>query len=274
MSEVTPFEVKDYLEIARERYTEQFKNKEVFDRYIQLLIYGQQQLQEVYRDLVQGRSLDTAEGAQLDMIGELVGLPRGVLPVSVWDTSYFGFLDVAGSLPMADLDVAGEAGIFFDLSDQTEGNVTWNDALYRQFLKAKIVANTANGTPEELITATKAILGVTFVEIIENGNANLVIGFNKILTPVEKYILTGLGELQNLLPIPVGVGAEYIESDENYFGFEETAGSLGFASFEEIPVIDIGFGQAHGLAYGGGSSGITQTELVGGGYFAQFIEEV
>lgn len=273
MSEVTPFEVKDYLEIARERYTEQFKNKEVFDRYIQLLIYGQQQLQEVYRDLIQGRSLDTSEGAQLDIIGELIGLPRGVLPVSAWDTSYFGFLDVPNSLPMADLDVASEAGIFFDLSDQTEGNITWNDTLYRQFLKAKIFANTSNGTPEELIAATKSILDVTYVELIENGNANLVIGFNRILSYVEKYILKGVGELQSLLPIPIGVGAEYIESDENYFGFEETVGSLGFASFEEVPVIDIGFGQAHGLAYGGGSSGRTRTELVGGGYFAQFIEE-
>lgn len=270
MSEVTPFEVKDYLEIARERYTEQFKNKEVFDRYIQLLIYGQQQLQEVYRDLIQGRSLDTAEGAQLDMIGELVGLPRGVLPASAWDTSYFGFLDVPDSLPMADLDVASEAGIFFDLSNQTEGNVTWNDTLYRQFLKAKIFANTSNGTPEELIAATKSILDVSYVELIETGNANLLIGFNRILTPVEKYVLQGLGDYQRLLPIPIGVGVGYIESDPEFFGFEETPNSLGFASFETVGVGVTGYGEEYGYLYGGGSGGTTEV-LVGGGYFASLF---
>lgn len=271
---VNPFEVVDYLSIARTRYTEQFKDKPVFDKFIQLLLHGIEDVQENIKKLKQERSLDTAKGAQLDTIGELVGIKRGSLPQTTWEGSYFGFADVTSSLPFADLNVSNDAGIFFDLGGDDYSAVPWDDNTYRLFIKAKIYANTSNGTPEELIAATKAILGVTFVEIIENGNANLVIGFNKILSPVEKYILKGIGELQNLLPIPIGVGVGYIESDENYFGFEETVGSLGFASFEELPVMDIGFGQAHGLAYGGGSSGITQTELVGGGYFAQLMEEV
>ena len=91
MSEITPFEVVPYLEEARPRYTEQFKNKEVFDKYIQLLIYGQEQLQLVFQDLIQKRSLDTAGGEQLNLIGELVGLPRGSLPSAAWEGSYFGF---------------------------------------------------------------------------------------------------------------------------------------------------------------------------------------
>lgn len=270
MSEVTPFEVKDYLEIARTRVTEQFKSKPVFDRYIQLLIYAQQELQTVFRDLAQNRSLDTAQGEQLDLIGAIVGLPRGSLPAEVWNTSYFGFLDDPDALPLADLDVSNDSGVFFDLSNQTEGNVEWNDPTYRLFLKAKIFANSSNGTPEELITATKSILDVEYVEIIETGNANLLIGFNRILNNVEKYILQGLGEYERLLPIPIGVGVGYIESDSEFFGFEETAGALGFASFEELSVGTIGYGEDYGFSYGGGSGG-TEIVLVGGGYFASIF---
>lgn len=270
MSEITPFEVTDYLEEARGRYTEQFKNKEVFDKYIQLLIYGQQQLQLVFQDLIQKRSLDTAAGEQLDLIGELVGLPRGSLPSAAWESSYFGFESDPDALGFADLDVETISGIFFDQSSATEGNIAWTDAVYRLFLKAKIFANSSTGTPEELILATKSILNVDFVDIVETGNANLLISFNRLLTDVEKYILQGLGEQQRLLPIPVGVGVGYIESPSEFFGFDETPGALGFASFEEVGVGSTGYGETYGELYGGGSGG-TETVLVGGGYFASLF---
>lgn len=263
MSEVTPFVVNDYHEQAKPRYTQQFKDKEVFDRYIQLLIYGQQQLQLVYKDLIQKRSLDTAEGVQLDLIGDLVGLPRGSLPAEAWETSYFGFADDLDALAFADLESeAVPAGIFFDLSNQTEGNVRWTDPVYRLFLKAKIAANTSNGTPEELIAATKTILGVDYVDLVEAGNANLVLGFNRILNNVEKYILQGLGDQQRLLPIPIGVGVSYIESEAEFFGFEETPGALGFSDLEAV-----GYGADYGTHYGG-ETGVTE---LGGGSFASLF---
>lgn len=270
MSEVTPFQVNDYLTTARERYTEQFKDKPVFDRYIQLLIYGQTQLQAVIKDLVQNRSLDTAQGVQLDMIGDLIGLARGSLPSTVWEGSYFGFWDDPLALPFGDLDGDSGAGVFFDQASQTSGNVMWTDDVYRLFIKAKIFANSSNGTPEELIAATKSILNVDYVDITETGNANLLIGFNRLLTDAEKYILQGLGDQQGLLPIPIGVGAGYIESDPDFFGFEETPGALGFASFEDVPIGTTGYGDSYGTLYGGGSSG-TVTVLAGGGYFASLF---
>lgn len=268
MSEVTPFEVKDYLTIARGRVTEQFKDKDVFDRYIQLLIYGSQQLQEVIKDLIQKRSIDTAEGVNLDIIGKIVGLERGSLPAEVWNTAYFGFIEDTDALSFDDLDSPiSDAGVFFDLANETEGNVLWDDITYRLFLKARIFANCSNGTPEELITATKSILNVTSVDIIELGDAHMLLGFNRILNNVEKYILQGLGEQQALLPIPIGVSVEYIESPEDFFGFEETSGALGFSDLVEGTYA--GYGESYGAFYGaGGSSGTTP---VGGGTFASIF---
>ena len=90
------------------------------------------------------------------------------------------------------------------------------------------------------------------------------------MTDAEKYILQGLGEEERLLPIPIGVGVGYIESDEEFFGFEETPGALGFASFEDVVSGEIGYGESYGEAYGGGTGGTT-TQLVGGGYFASLF---
>lgn len=290
MSEVNQFEVKDYLEEARTRYTQQFKNKEVFDKYIQLLLYGQEQLQLALKDLMEKRTLDTAQGVQLDQLGDIIGLQRGYLPAAAWATSHFGFFDDPDAKPFSDLFVNGDAGVFLDLSEQSSGNILWTDEVYRLFLKSKIFANTSNGTPEELITATKTILGVDFVDIVELGGAKLLLGFDKILTDVEKYILTVYGEGQGILPIPVGVGVEYLEVDGEFFGFDETPGALGFASFEvateEIGYGEvygtgygaaspfgssIGYGEAYGYAYGGGTSPDVTYVLVGGGNFASLL---
>lgn len=265
MSEINPIVEKDYLAEARERYTFQFKNKDVFDRYIQLLLAESGRLQSVFKDILQNRSLDTAKGIYLDRIGDIVGIKRGSLPSSAWENSYFGFSDDPDALQFGDLE-NGSGGIFFGLADQTEGNVLWNDDIYRIYIKAKIFANTSNGTPEEVITATKSILNVTSVDIIETGNANLLIGFNRILTDVEKFILKGLGEDERILPIPIGVGVGYIESEEEFFGFEETPGALGFASFEEVE--GAGYGVGYGQSYGTGNPTIG---LIGGGYFASLF---
>ncbi len=229
------FVENDYLTEARDRVTEQFKNKEVFDAYIQLLIYGQQQLQSVYKDLMQKRSIETAEGEQLDIIGQIVGLERGFLPSSAWNDSYFGFLDDATALSMDDLDApVDDAGILFDLQNALTGNVAWDDITYRLYLKSKIFANTSRGTPEDLITATKAILNVSYVDIIELGNANMIVGFDRLLSPIEKEIVRGVGEQEHLLPIPIGVGVEYLEAAQNeFFGFEDTPGALGISDLSD-----------------------------------------
>lgn len=257
MAEVNEFIVEDYLATARTRVTEQFKNKEVFDRYLQLLVYGASKLQDQYKVLMQERSLDNAVGAQLDVIGDLIGLSRGTLPAVILNDSYFGFDGVAGSLPFDDIVTPVEAGVFYDLADPTSGNVRWNDTTYRMLIKSKIYANTSDGRFDDVVRAIKDILQVEYVDIVELGNANIQIGFNKLLNNVEEYILTELGGEQSLFPIPIGVGVEYVEAPAEFFGFEETPGALGFSSFEGQ------YGEDYGVAYGGGE--------LGGGYFASLI---
>ena len=80
---INDFSIVDYLEEGRSRVTEQFKDKNVFDKYLQLLLGGKIELQEVFRQLMQERSIDTATGAQLDIIGDIVGQPRELIDLSL-----------------------------------------------------------------------------------------------------------------------------------------------------------------------------------------------
>ena len=79
----------DYLTQARSRYTQQFKNKPIFDAHINIFITEITEIQDMLQDLIGLRSLETAVGSQLDMIGAIVGQPRALVNFTLFP--FFGF---------------------------------------------------------------------------------------------------------------------------------------------------------------------------------------
>ena len=207
--EPNDFEVVEFVDQARERITEQFKDKPVIDRYIRLLIGEWQTLQETAKDLQQLRSIDTAIGAQLDIIGEIVGRPRGLVTSELF--YYFGF------------EGATLAGSYASLSDLTTGSPWYSldaptgisrqpsDEEYRLILKAKIIKNRTMARPEDVIKAYKFLFSAGQVTIDEYAPAKVRIGIGKILTNVERGLLFDLGGAGTLLPKTVGVNYSYTE---------------------------------------------------------------
>lgn len=57
----------------------EFREKENWDKFIRIIVDLQQELEGVFSDLLTKVSLDTAEGAQLDQLGEIIGVLRGAL---------------------------------------------------------------------------------------------------------------------------------------------------------------------------------------------------
>lgn len=209
MSELNPFVSEEFLNVARSRVTEQFKNKRVYDKYLQLLLSGKVELQNVVKDTMQLRSIDTAVGAQLDVIGEIVGRPRGLVTSDIF--YYFGF------------DGAPQGESFSSTTDPTVGGQWYSldapvgisrepsDEEYRLILKAKIIKNRTIARPEDVIDAYKFLFGASQVTIEETAPAEVRIGIGKILTNVERGLLFDLGGAGQLLPKPVGVSYEYTE---------------------------------------------------------------
>lgn len=266
---LVPFENEDYLEIARSRTTEQFKynpvdgtGAKVFDKYLQLLLSSQIELQEVFKDILQLRDLDNAEGAQLDVIGRIVGQDRVLINADLY--TFFGFQGAlkAGSFGEVGNNLVGSR--FLDYGSPIGGNITLDDETYRLFIRAKIYKNTTSSTPEEFIEVVNLIFGTTGTFLSENGNANATVFFSRPLTDVEKgllqYINNTDGYPSRLIPKTVGVGIGYGEYEaNNFFGFEGVPGAKGFGEVNGT----YGYGLGYGLNYGD-----SDYDSRNGGYFA------
>lgn len=258
---INEFEVKDYLEEARSRYTEQFKDKIVFDKYVQLWLSTKLELQLTLKDLMQKRSIETAEGVQLDIIGEIVGQPRELLDASL--ISFFAFQGVLAAEGFGDTGNPSVGGNFYNFGDVTSGNILLNDEQYRLFIKAKIIRNSTSATPDQMLDFVTFLFGAPSA-IIAEGQAEFTILFGRPLTQFERvmlnYVSTSQGFPTRIVPKPAGVRINFGEFlAENYFGFEGAPGARGFGDYDGT----YGYGAGYGLAYG--DSDFNTTE---GGYFA------
>ena len=261
---IVPYESIDYLTEARGRTTEQLKEKDVFDRYVQLLIAEQTEIQNAFKDLLQKRSIDEATGAQLDIIGRIVGQSRELISVDNFD--FFGF---AGAPKAGSFGTVGNPQIgskFWSLGTPLAGNVLLDDETYRLFIKAKILKNQTASTPEEVLAFVNFLFGTEQSAIFE-GQAEYTIMFGRVLSLFEQnllnYITNSPGYPSRLIPKTVGVRINfgYFLAGQ-YFGFQGVPGALGFGDLSGT----YGYGLGYGIGYGA-----SDFSLEGGGYFASLF---
>lgn len=274
MADIIPFVIEDYLSVARGHVTQQFMLSEdgsgaiVFDKYIQLLLGGKIELQEVFRQLMQERSIDTATGAQLDIIGDIVGQPRELIDTVL--LTYFAYLGYPEAESYGDLNNPSLGGFYRGLNDPVAGNTVLNDDQYRLFIKAKIIKNTTNATPNQLLDFISFVFSSTQNQIIEEGDAAYTLLIGKQLSSFEKILLNYIsyseGYPSRFVPKPIGVRVNYgsyIAGDA--FAFQGYPGAKGYGDLASFATVG-GYGSSYGVAYGGPDSGVT-----GGGSYASLI---
>lgn len=205
------FQVKDYLTEARDRVTMAFEDKPVFDKYLQLMTDEQTELQEVYRQLMQERSIDTAVGAQLDIIGNIVGQPRELIEADF--IPYFGYQGAFEAQSYGDTTNASIGGYYYDINQSLVGNVLLNDEQYRLFIKAKILKNITRATPEETIYFIQFVFGAEKVQIAVDGDAQqALILVSQDLNQFEVALLKYFSEKpykSYFVPKSLGVGLTF-----------------------------------------------------------------
>ena len=206
-----PFVETDYLTVARSRYTQQFKDKPVFDAYVKIVMQEIAELQTAFKDLKQLRDLDNAVGVQLDVIGAIVGQPRVLVDFTLFP--FFGFYEDNSALGFSSLADPTSGGILKSLSDSDGEDYEVDDETYRFILRARIVANISNTTPQGVIDAVNYIVGRTDSNVEEVGNAHLKITHYATLTPLQDYFLRGLSSVGSIIPLPICVSYSFI--DEN-----------------------------------------------------------
>lgn len=220
------FDLRDYVAEARTLITEQFKDLPVMDKYLRLILSGILDAQEVLRQLQQQRSIDTAVGAQLDVIGDIVGRPRGLVTAELFN--FFGFIGAPLADSFGSLTDPSVGSPWYSLGAPTGISRPPSDEEYRLILKAKIIKNRTQSRPEDVIQAYKFLFSAGKVTIEQIGPANVRIGIGKILSNVERGLLFDLGGAGSLLPKTIGVGYTYSEFDANrIFATEGYPGGMG-----------------------------------------------
>ncbi len=79
----------DHEAQAMSRLLAQFSEAPKLQGYIKALMSEANAIECAFIDVLAGRSLNTATGAQLDVIGEIVGQPREVVDAST--LTFFGY---------------------------------------------------------------------------------------------------------------------------------------------------------------------------------------
>lgn len=237
MSEINQFNIEDYLSEARGRVTEQFKDKLVFDKYIQLLLSVSEEQQLVLKDLMQKRSIDTAQGVQLDIIGDIVGQPRTLLDTAL--LKYVAFDGYPEAQSFGDLNDNSLGGYWYSLGAALSGNTLLNDEQYRLFIKAKILKNKTNATPNDFLEFVSFVFGTQLNNIIVEGNAEFTVLVGKELNSFEKALLTYTSNVDGydvpFMPKPVGVKINYGQfPSNNFFGFTGVPNAKGYGDINDL----------------------------------------
>lgn len=200
---------KDYLEEARGRVTEAFKNKPVFDHYLRLLSEYSNELQGMLKSLGEERWIDTAVGAQLDILGNIVGQDRIIIGGDLIE--FFGYLGALNAKSYGTIYDPSVGGYYRGKDQPLGGNLVLSDEIFRIFIRAKIMKNTTRSTPEDVIKFIKFVFPqITSVWITssEYGVANIDI-FSNNLTLLEKglivYFLEGDSYTTYFVPKTLGV---------------------------------------------------------------------
>jgi hypothetical protein len=174
--------------------------------------------------------LDFAVGAQLDVLGRIVGIPREVPDVIA--RAYFGFSINPDSLGFSDkFDPLRIGGPFFDKFSNPFTPQQLNDSDYQFFIRVKVALNWASGyvSSEDRISIQDVILSAFDgrAYVVDNLDMTLKLYVSPVVSLERLRLIQRLG----LLPKPQGVRYDVIIHAEPgaTFGFSLNPESLGFA---------------------------------------------
>lgn len=206
---------QDHAAIAWSHWPAQFPDGTRLEALVKSLVQPLNFTEAALLQLLNDRWLDTAEGRQLDGIGDIVGLPRVIDDVVY--IQFFGFINqpaIAG-FSIGRLRRANELAV--------GGSTTLLDPEYRRLLYWKIAINNGHGTTPEIIAALKPILDVTKVVVQDVGNAKIGIWVNRLPGPSDPLMVNA----RRWVPKAAGVGLTLTASTDKPFGFSNQ-GYFGF----------------------------------------------
>jgi hypothetical protein len=177
--------------IAPERVYAQYRDKPKAYRWYQVARTISAEIQAAADDIRLMYDIDLNSGAQLDIIGRIVGTDRS--SITNVESTVVEFGD--DSMEFGDPETQFSTG---SISTDTQ----LSDDYFRAVLKSKIQKNNSDTTIDDIIEAVNAILiNDSIVKIIDNEDMSFAIEIYGSITSIEVYLILNKG----LIPKPQGV---------------------------------------------------------------------
>ncbi|MCP4569571.1 MAG: DUF2612 domain-containing protein, partial [FCB group bacterium] len=168
----------------------QYKESSNLIGYIQAFQIQNQEIEDACNDLLTDRSLDTAVGTQLDVIGEIVGQSRiveGFPNVLAW-----GYQTSAYTEGYND-------GAYRDGSAQT---IELDDDTYRLYIKARILRNHSQYTIDDILQAVAILVPTAESIVLTEGDMAFSLSVLDAAISVDQQNILKNG---NIIPKPAGI---------------------------------------------------------------------
>lgn len=218
--------MSDIITKGLNRLVYQFSDSSKLKGFLSAFLEEYQEIEAANIQLLNERYLDTAVGAQLDGIGEIVGIARPKESIDI--IGAFGFDGDDTSRGFTDLFDLNYGGNFKSLG---EGESFVGDDLYRIVIRAKIIKNQTAMTVDDTTRLISFMFGDVEVRyfLYENLKPSYAIG--KIISPLESFLLDNI-------PILIGLDdvTYYSSYNENAFSFDGDISGLGFGDINDANI--------------------------------------
>lgn len=162
--------------------------------------------------------IDTAVGAQLDILGRIVVIPRNFIqPVEIIPTQFAAANNDPG-------EFGDQSDMFGPLSSDSDAQM--GDDLYRLVIKSKIIKNNSDATIESILFGMNFLLpNAQVLRITDGEDMSFAVEFYGNISEVERYALLNA----QLVPKPQGVrfngfleGLDYVQAGDETEQFGDT----------------------------------------------------
>ena len=210
----------DHNAQAISRLLTQFSEAFVLQDYIKALLSEANPLEQVFCDILDQRTIDTATDFTLDVIGALVGQSRVLIDATL--LVYFGYVGALNADSYGDANDSSIGARYRSDGEDTTGNRTLTDDEYRLFIRARIARNQSNGSINSVAELSAFLAGIDFVLVTDGLEpATFSLGFGEKLDANTKTLIAN----SDLIPKPAGVRISdlYDFQTENPFGYAGAA---------------------------------------------------
>lgn len=222
----------DHQALGRSRVALQYTQSPKFLAYLQALLNAPVELEAVLQKVALQTDIDLAEGVNLDVLGEIVGISR-IVPNSVV-VQFFGFHGQPGALTYGEEGFPNVGGRFREENESEFATSVLADPDYRLLLRAKIVKNHSTGTSEDILQGLSYLFGAAPTAVEDGGGMAVQVAVGRQLTFLEKVLITSL----DILPRPAGVRINQRVSYQrsSYLGFSDQLSALTFGEEGQLAV--------------------------------------